>query len=67
MFWVRGTGLRSALLLTLNFDSNRELQLRQIPLMHVVVPHKLIRPGEFLLTVWPSAVKGFLAWNVKER
>lgn len=40
--------------------SDGQLQLRQIPLVHIVVPDKLIRPGKLLLTVWPSAVEGFL-------
>jgi len=40
--------------------SDGQLQFRQIPLVHIVVPDELIRPGKLLLTVWPSAVKGFL-------
>lgn len=43
--------------------SDGQLQLRQIPLVHIVVPDKLIRPGKLLLTVWPSAVEGFLTWE----
>lgn len=57
----------STILLRRNVDSNSQLQLRQVPLVHVVVPHELVGPGELLLTIWPSAVKGLLAWKEKER
>lgn len=40
--------------------SDGQLQLGEVPLVHVVVSHQLVTAGEFLLTVWPPAVKRLL-------
>lgn len=44
-------------------DSDGQLELGEVPLVHVVVSHQLVAPGELLLTVWPPAVKRLLTWE----
>lgn len=39
------------------------LELAEVPLVHVVVSHQLVAPGELLLAVGPPAVKRLLAWR----
>ena len=41
-------------------DSDGQLELGEVPLVHVVVSHQLIAPGKLLLTVRPPAVKRLL-------
>lgn len=40
--------------------SDGQLQLGEVPLVHVVVSHQLIAASKLLLTVGPPAVKGLL-------
>lgn len=42
-------------------DSDGQLELGEVPLVHVVVSHQLIAPGKLLLAVRPPAVKRLLA------
>lgn len=46
--------------------SDGRLQLGQVPLMHAVVAHQLVRAGKLLLTVGPAAGKGLLTWQEVE-
>lgn len=39
---------------------NGQLQLAEVPLVHVVVPHQFVTAGKLLLAVGPPAVKGLL-------
>ncbi|TNN55118.1 hypothetical protein EYF80_034642 [Liparis tanakae] len=39
-------------------SANGRLQLGQVPLVHAVVAHQLVRAGKLLLTVGPAAVFG---------
>lgn len=41
-----------------------QLELAKVPLVHVVVSHQLIAPGELLLAVGPPTVERLLAWEV---
>lgn len=41
-------------------SSDGRLQLGQVPLVHAVVAHQLVRAGKLLLTVGPAACKGLL-------
>lgn len=41
---------------------NGQLQLAEVPLVHVVVPHQLVTAGKLLQAVGPAAVKGLLTW-----
>lgn len=43
--------------------SDGRLQLGQVPLVHAVVAHQLVRAGKLLLTVGPAASKGLLTWQ----
>lgn len=40
--------------------SDGQLQLGQVPLVHVVVSDQLVRPGKLLLAVGPPTVERFL-------
>lgn len=43
--------------------SDDGLQLGQVPLVHAVVAHQLVRAGKLLLTVGPVAGEGLLTWR----
>lgn len=42
---------------------NGQLELAEVPLVHVVVPHQLVTAGKLLLAVGPPAIKGLLTWQ----
>ena len=43
--------------------SEGHLQFVDVPLVHAVVTHKLIRAGKLLLTAGPATGKGLLTWD----
>lgn len=43
--------------------SDDGLRLGQVPLVHAVVAHQLVRAGKLLLTVGPAAGEGLLTWR----
>lgn len=43
--------------------SDGQLQLGQVPLVHVVVSDQLVRTGKLLLAVGPPTVEWFLTWH----
>lgn len=46
-----------------SWRSDGRLQFGQVPLVHAVVAHQLVRAGKLLLTVGPAAGKWLLTWQ----